>query len=46
VVAGLVLWVGMMPILMFRLALAFFEWSQAESRRAGRSSARRNRALR
>jgi len=35
VAAGLVLWVGMMPILMFRLALAFFEWSQAESRRAG-----------
>lgn len=35
VLAGLVLWVGMMPILMVRLGLAFFQWSQAESRRAG-----------
>ena len=35
VIAGLVMWVGMMPFLMVRLALAFFVWSQAESRRAG-----------
>lgn len=35
VIAGLVMWVGMMPFLMVRLALAFFEWSQAESKRAG-----------
>jgi len=35
VLAGLVMWVGMMPFLMVRLALAFFAWSQAESRRAG-----------
>jgi putative membrane protein len=35
VLAGLVMWVGMMPFLMVRLALAFFTWSQAEGRRAG-----------
>jgi putative membrane protein len=35
VIAGLVMWVGMMPFLLVRLALAFFEWSQAESKRAG-----------
>lgn len=35
VVAGLVMWMGMVPILMIRLGVAFFQWSQAESRRAG-----------
>ena len=35
VLAGLLIWVGMMPILMTRLAMAFFAWSQAESNRAG-----------
>lgn len=35
VLAGLVMWMGMVPILMIRLGLAFFQWSQAESRRAG-----------
>jgi cytochrome c oxidase assembly factor CtaG len=35
VMAGLVMWMGMTPILLFRLALAFFHWSEAESRRAG-----------
>jgi len=35
VVAGLLMWMGMTPILLFRLALAFFQWSATESRRAG-----------
>ena len=35
VLAGLLMWVGMMPILMLRLALAFFAWSQTEAKRAG-----------
>ncbi|MDA0350726.1 MAG: cytochrome c oxidase assembly protein [Chloroflexi bacterium] len=35
VIAGLVMWVGMTPILLFRLWLAFFDWSAAESNRAG-----------
>lgn len=35
VLAGLLMWVGTMPILMARLGMAFFHWSQAESRRAG-----------
>jgi putative membrane protein len=35
VLAGLLMWVGMMPILMLRLALAFFGWSQTEAKRAG-----------
>jgi len=35
VLAGMVMWMGMVPILMIRLGVAFFQWSQAESRRAG-----------
>lgn len=35
VIAGLVMWMGMTPILLFRLALAFFQWSATESKRAG-----------
>jgi cytochrome c oxidase assembly factor CtaG len=35
VIAGLLMWMGMTPILLFRLALAFFQWSAMESRRAG-----------
>ncbi|MCH2658039.1 MAG: cytochrome c oxidase assembly protein [Dehalococcoidia bacterium] len=33
--AGLIMWMGMTPILLIRLAMAFFSWSEAESRRAG-----------
>ena len=35
VLAGLLMWVGTMPILMARLGMAFYRWSEAESRRAG-----------
>ncbi len=35
VLAGMVMWMGMTPILLARLAFAFFAWSQSESRRAG-----------
>ena len=33
--AGLIMWMGMTPILLLRLAMAFFSWSQSESKRAG-----------
>ena len=33
--AGLIMWMGMTPILLIRLAMAFFSWSESESRRAG-----------
>lgn len=35
VIAGLLMWMGTMPILMARLAMAFFAWSTTESKRAG-----------
>lgn len=35
VIAGMLMWMGMTPILLFRLALAFFAWSEVESQRAG-----------
>jgi putative membrane protein len=35
VIAGLLMWMGTMPILMARLAMAFFAWSATESKRAG-----------
>ena len=35
VLAGLLMWVAMMPILLVRLAVAFFSWSAAESKRSG-----------
>ncbi|MBG92863.1 MAG: hypothetical protein CL792_02665 [Chloroflexi bacterium] len=33
--AGLIMWMGMTPILLIRLAMAFFSWSESESKRAG-----------
>lgn len=35
VLAGLLMWVAMMPILLVRLAVVFFAWSAAESKRSG-----------